>query len=180
MSDAPVGPGWRADVRDTVVRILADRVRAVNGRVHRARVWPVTSKPALLVYGYAEKKELINAGGWQHQFRVTANMVVRVLAEGAIAERAEDDCESLAGQVERAILQAPDLFSPSLPPDRGIWRCAAVDTQISAEQKERAVEVEATMQFQLVWEETFTMAEPVTAECADVEVGTHDLSIPTA
>ena len=177
MSDVAVGPGWRADVRDRVVRILSDRVEVVNGRVHRARVWPVTSKPALLVYGYAERKEPTTQGGFQHQFRVTSAVIVRVLTEHAVAERAEVQCEEICGQVERAILRAPEFFAPS---GGVLQRCAGVTTQLSAEQKERATEVEATIEFQLVWEETFTMAEPDTSVCATVEVRVYDPSIPIA
>jgi hypothetical protein len=160
----PIGPGWRADVRNVVARILKERIPDVGERIYRARVWPVggNAKPALLVYGYAEKKQLVNQGGWQHQFDVAANMVVRVLVEGTVPEQVEARCEALAGQVERVILRAPELFAPQ----GGILRrCAAVDTQIEAAQKEGAVEVEATMQFQLVWDEIFTMPEPDTSEC---------------
>ncbi|MFC0384338.1 hypothetical protein [Muricoccus vinaceus] len=177
MSSGPVGPGWRADVRDRVAAILADQVPVLNGRVHRARVWPVSSKPALLVYGYAERKEPTTQGGFQHQFRVTSALIIRVLTEGPIATQAEVACEDICGQVERAILRSPALFSPT---EGILQRCAGVTTQLSAEQKERAIEVEATIEFQLVWEEVFTMAEPDTSECAAVSVVITDPSIPSA
>lgn len=178
MSDAPVGPGWRADVRNVVARILADRVPEVGRRVFRARVWPVRGekKPGLLVYGYAEKKTLVSAGGFQHQFSVSANMIVRVLTEGTQPEKLEAECEALAGQVERCLLRAPELFAPR----GGILRhCAAVDTQIEAEQKERMVEVEATMQFQFVWDEVFTMTAPDTSECAEAAFVPRATLIPS-
>ncbi|WP_140884969.1 hypothetical protein [Muricoccus nepalensis] len=140
-------------------------------------MWPVTSKPALLIYGYAERKEATTQGGYQHQFRVTSSLVIRVLTEGPLSGDAEILCEDLCGQVERAILRAPELFSPQ---DGVLQRCAGVTTQLSAEQKERATEVEATIEFQLVWEEVFTMAEPDTSECATVSVGMTDPTLPSA
>jgi hypothetical protein len=171
------GPGWRADVRDTVAEILRLSIPALGGRVFRARVWPVggDAKPALLIYGYAEKKELLSAGGWQHQFRVTCAMVIRVLAEHADALTAEEQCEEIARRVERAILRSAKLFNP----ENGILeRCAAVTTQITAEQKDMLAEVEATMEFQLVWAEVFEMAEPDTSDCEEVTIGLSDPSIP--
>jgi hypothetical protein len=173
----PSGPGWRADVRNTVAEILRLSIPDLGGRVFRARVLPVGSdaKPALLIYGYAEKKDLLNEGGWQHQFRVTSAMVVKVLTENADAEAAEAQCEGIAGQVERAILRSAKLFSPE---DGKLERCTAVTTQITAEQKDRFAEAEATIEFQLVWAEVFTMAEPDTSECDEVTIGLSDPSIP--
>jgi hypothetical protein len=177
MSDAPIGPGWRADVRDTIAKILDDRVPAVRGRVHRARVWPVTLKPALLVYGYAEQKKLVGQGGYQHQFQVTGSMVIIVKPEANTGKAAEIECEEIAGQVERAILCSPELFGTS---GAILERCAAVGTQITAEQKDKAVEVEATIEFQLVWSEVFEVAEPDTSECAEVTFTPRATLIPSS
>lgn len=182
MSGTIAGPGWRADVRERVATILVARVPAVGARVYRARVWPVggDKKPALLVYGYAERKERVgNAGTYQHQFRVTCSMVVRVLCEGTSGaedvKAAEAECEAIAASVERAILRAPELWSPGA----GVLEnCAGVTTQISADQKERGVEVEATMEFQLAWSEIFEMAEPDTSECETVSFTNRDPAIP--
>ncbi|MFH5924554.1 hypothetical protein [Roseomonas xinghualingensis] len=177
MSESIAGPGWRADVRERVAEILDERVPDVRGRVHRARVWPASTKPALLVYGYAERKEPVGQGGYQHQFAVTCSMVVKVLTEAPRAIDAEKQCEALVGQVERAILRAPELFGTA---GAVLERCAGVITQLGAEQKERKAEVEATIEFQLAWSETFTVTEPETSPCGEVVFSFHDPSIPTS
>lgn len=181
------GPGWRADVREKVAAVLAARVPEVEGRVYRARVWPVGGdfKPALLVYGYAERKERVgNAGGYLHQFRVTCSMVVRVLCGGSAGlgvtgdalTALEAQCEAVTQQVERAILRAPELWGQ----DGVLTNCAGVTTQLSADQKERPVEIEATIEFQLAWDELFQMAEPDTSECETATTTFRDPAIPAS
>lgn len=177
-----VNQGFRAEFRDTIATILKERVLGVSGRVYRARVWPVggDKKPGLLVYGYAEIKQKLNEDIWRHEFDVACNMVVKVLCEGAFGMDAvvtlETQCETIAQQVERVILSAPELWGSTGLPEK----LPKITTQISADQKERAVEIEALMQFEVHWREIFEMAEPDTSECADTEVRISDPSIPTA
>ena len=176
----PVNQGGRAEIRDLLAQILTERVAAVGGRVYRARMWPVggEKKPALLVYGYAEQKNKRNSDLWRHEFDVACNMVVKVLCEGAVsissAVRLEAECEAIAQQVERVILSAPELWGDGCLPEK----IPTVVTQINSDQKERAAEIEATMQFELHWTEVFEMAEPDTPECAEATFTMHSTFIP--
>ena len=69
--------------RSSLIHAISGIQPALLNFSPRARVLPVGSdkKPALLVYGYAERKELKAFSSGRHIFNVTCSMVVRVLTD---------------------------------------------------------------------------------------------------
>lgn len=161
MSDADPRPG-RARIRDATLLKLIAGVPQAGGRVWRGRAWPVSDAnlPAVLVYIFRERKALLSEAGGEPMYRVTATLAVhcRVAAPEVPADTLdeaahsgallEDQMDSLAGAVERALLNDPEWVAQ-------FERIPAVDTDMRVDPNADRAVGEAAITFTLEWTEDF-------------------------
>jgi hypothetical protein len=147
----------RQEWRDLVAQILSDGLPLVYGRVFKARVWPLQlpELPAVLVYGWQETKSRKTLDVWTHQFEVTCSIAI----EGRIHARNGDDAEialeSMARDIETALLTSPLLLGMTT----ALERIDRVETKIEAHTAE-TVQGAVSMAFDFVWTETHQAVVP--------------------
>lgn len=154
-------PTARAAKRDLVAGILAAQLPALGGRVFRARVWPIKppEMPCALVYGWQETKTRKTADAWTHQFEVSCVIAVQGMVQAATGPDAEIALENLAGDIEAAVLTAPELLGLT----GSIERIDRVDTKLEASRPSDAPEMvlgTVSMGFELVWTEIQQVTVP--------------------
>lgn len=159
-------PTARARFRDLVAQLLTDGVPAVEGRVHRARVWPLQdgALPALMVYGYDEVKTRKNLTNNEVQYSVTCTMAVQARTLGVVRtpQAVEAELEVLAGQIEEALLPARELL---LDPD-GIESIDEVRTTMKVEIAGERCSGEIMIALAMRWSEVFAVPLP-DVDCED-------------
>ena len=144
-------PTARAAKRQIVGELLARNVLIVQGRVFQARVWPIqqTELPALLVFGWQETKTRRSLDMWTHQFEVLCSIGIEGRVQGVDGPTLETNMEILAGQIEAAILTAPELLGLN----GTIERIDRVETKLEAHRDAEALQGSVSMSFDLVWTE---------------------------
>ncbi|NKE43576.1 hypothetical protein HB662_02225 [Roseomonas frigidaquae] len=152
----------RVAVRDAVAGILASRVPAVQGRIFRARTWPLSEAelPALLVYGWQEEKKRTGGTAFRSFYAVSFILAVevRLNALSRAGTVLEAELEQLSGAVTAAVLQAAELL---LPPDRKIERVDGVKTTLGIDSRSSEVAIgSALIAFDLGWTEVFEVPSP--------------------
>ena len=119
----------RAAVRDQIAAIVEAAVEPLGGVVFRARIFPLQlpQLPAVLVYGWKEKKTLASLSSADPRYDVTCHYDVHAVTGADTPELLEVALEALAVSITEAVLQAPGLV------DNGgtIERIASVETTIA-------------------------------------------------
>lgn len=148
----------RSAKRDLVSQILVNGLPGVSGRVFRARVWPVKlpELPALLVYGWQETKTRKTLDVWTHQFEVTCSIAIEGRIQATNGPDAETALENLAGDIEFALLTAPELLGLT----GSIERIDRVETKLEAHATAETVQGAVSMAFDLVWTEVHQAIVP--------------------
>lgn len=123
----------RARIRDEVTDLLRGGMLGIHGvkKVLRARTWPLQEEdlPAILVYGWQEKKEAIGAStsGMAYRVNLILAVEIRVLDRSRDGEEVEVELENLTGQVCEIVMKARSLL---LPRDGLIERIDEVKTTL--------------------------------------------------
>jgi len=168
---------FRLGVRDIVARVLEQRLPELQGRVYRAREWPLHEHqvPALLVYGYQETKSGPEVHGGDVVYAVSCIMSVQAMTEAASrhTEAVERELEQLCQAICLAILTAPELLGAA----GAIERIDSVKTTLNIDAKtgEKALG-QAVVAFELCWSETYQL--PAEIPCAETTF--HFRVIPPA
>ncbi|MFH5923843.1 hypothetical protein [Roseomonas xinghualingensis] len=176
-------PAHRAAVRDKVAEILRAGMPQVDGRVFRARTWPLQEKdyPALLVYGWEEelKRTGGNAARTFFEARFILAVEARVQDRSRDAEEVEAELEELTGAVRDLVLTSPELL---LAPGRMVERFDGVKTTLGIDTKSSEVAVgRGLIAFEIVWPETFEVPAPATdCGCDDTSLALRPVPAPPA
>jgi hypothetical protein len=150
----------RAKYRDRVTQYLIAGVSAVEGRVYRARVWPLKlpELPALLVYGYDEEKKRANMDGGRAEYSVSCTMAImgRVSGVAGAPDAVEASLELLAGQIEATLLRPDHLTRKG----DGIEAIAGVRTTLKVEIAGERCNGELMVALDMQWMDIFLAPEP--------------------
>ncbi|WP_338662626.1 hypothetical protein VQH23_21055 [Pararoseomonas sp. SCSIO 73927] len=172
----------RAVVRDRVTEILREGATLVEGRVYRARTWPVQEREQslLLVYGWQE--ELKRLGGTSAQSRFQASFILgveaRVRDRSRDEEEVEAELEALTGQVRDLVLTSADL---QMGPGRLIERVEGVKTTLGIDTKSSELALgRGLVAFELIWPETFDVIQPDPACCDGFGLALRPVPAPSA
>lgn len=151
-------PTARAAKRDIIGGLLARNVLQVEGRVFQARIWPIQQPelPALLVFGWQETKTRKTLDVWTHQFEVVCSIGIEGRVQAANGPDLETNMEILAGEIEEAILTAPELLGLN----GTIERIDQVTTKLEAHATAEAPQGSVSMSFDLVWTEVHEAVVP--------------------
>jgi hypothetical protein len=164
-------PTARAAKRDLVGRILIAQLPVLGGRVYQARVWPMQlpELPAVLVYGWRETKMRKTLDAWTHQFEVTCSMAIEGRIHAAQGPLAEIALETLAGDIEYAILTSPELLGLT----GSIERIDRVETKLEAHATSELVEGAVSMAFDFVWTEIHQIIVPAGEVTDDFTINSY-------
>jgi len=167
----------REKFRDWAVQRLIAGVPAVEGRVYRARVWPLqkTDTPALLVYSFDEEKKRSNMDGGRAEFAASCTMAIAARAVGVARapETVEARLEFLAGQIEASLLRPDQLTRRG----DGAEFIAAVRTTMKVELAGDVCSGELLIAVDLHWTDVFLAPEPDIV-CEDPFLAMQHIPLP--